>query len=242
MAAMVKGVEIEDLPALVRYLKGQIIKLGVKIKLGQEFHPSVIEEVRPDVVILAMGGVPARPDIPGINGHNVISGADLHRRLKRYLRFLGPKALRWLTRFWMPLGKRVVIIGGTIHGCELAEFLVKRGRRVTIVDAAEELGEDLVENTRTRLLWWFRKKGATLLTGVKCEAITAKGLTITNEAGQRQTIEADTIIPALPLAPNTGLLNSLEGKVPEIYAIGDGREPRLIIDAIADGSSIAHTI
>jgi 2,4-dienoyl-CoA reductase (NADPH2) len=242
MAAMVKGVEIEDLPALVRYLQGQIIKSGVKIRLGQEFHPSIIDEARPDVVILAMGGVPALPDIPGINEHNVISGADLHRRLKRYLRFLGPKVLRWLTRFWMPLGKRVIVVGGTIHGCELAEFLVKRGRKVTIVDTAAELGEDLVENTRTRLLWWFRKKGVPLLTGVKYEEITDKGLTITNEAGQRQTIEADTIIPAVPLTPNTELLKSLEGKVPEIYTIGDGREPRLIIDAIADGSRIAHVI
>jgi 2,4-dienoyl-CoA reductase (NADPH2) len=242
MAAMVKGIEIEDLPALSRYLQGQIVKAGVKIRLGQEFHPSIIDEARPDVVILAMGGVPALPDIPGINGHNVISGADLHRRLKRYLRFLGPKVLRWLTKFWMPLGKRVIVIGGTIHGCELAEFLVKRGRKVTIVDTAAELGEDLVENTRTRLLWWFRKKGVPLLTGVKYEEITDKGLTVTNEAGQRQTIEADTIIPAVPLTPNTELLKILEGKVPEIYTIGDGREPRLIIDAIADGSRIAHVI
>ena len=33
----------------------------------------------------------------------------------------------------MPIGKRVVIVGGAIQGCEPAEFLIKRGRKVTIV-------------------------------------------------------------------------------------------------------------
>ena len=34
----------------------------------------------------------------------------------------------------------MVIIGGGKQGCELAEFLVKRGRKVTIVDTADVLG------------------------------------------------------------------------------------------------------
>jgi 2,4-dienoyl-CoA reductase (NADPH2) len=242
MAALVKGFEIEDLPALMRYLKRQITKLDVKIRLGKEVNPSVIEETKPDVVILATGGIPTIPEIPGINRHNVVSSADLHRSLKIYLRFLGPRVLRWLTKFWMPLGKNVVIIGGAIQACELAEFLVKRGRNVTIVDTTEALGEGLVPERKKRLLWWFRKKGVPMMTEVKYEEITDKGLTIITKEGKRQTIAADTIVPALPLTPNTELLKSLEGKVYEIYAIGDGKEPRLIPDAIADGWQIAQTI
>jgi 2,4-dienoyl-CoA reductase (NADPH2) len=242
MAAVVKGLEIEDLPALVRYLKRQITKLGVKIRLGKEVSPSVVEEIKPDVVILATGGIPTLPDIPGINGRNVVSTIKLHRSLKIYLRFLGPRFLRWLTKFWMPLGKNVVIIGGAIQGCELAEFLVKRDRKVTIVDTAEEMGEGLVANTKTRLFWWLFKRGVTMMTEVKYEEITDKGLTIITKEGKRQTIEADSIVPAIPLTPNTELLQSLEEKAPEIYPIGDCREPRLIIDAIADGSRIAHAI
>jgi 2,4-dienoyl-CoA reductase (NADPH2) len=242
LAAVVKGTEIEDLPALVRYLKRQIIKLGVKIRLGKEINPSVIEKTKPDVVILATGGIPTLPDIPGINSRSVLSSTNLHRSLKIYLRFLGPRVLRWLTKFWMPLGKNVVIIGGAIQGCELAEFLVKRGRKVTIVDTAEEMGEGLVGNTKTRLLWWFSKKGVTMMTGVKYEEITDKGLTIITKEGKRQTIPANTIVPAIPLTPNSELLKSLEGKAPEIYPIGDCKEPQLILDAIADGSRIAHVI
>ena len=242
VAAVVKGLEIEDLPAIIRYLEHQITKLGVKIRLGKEVALSVIEEIKPDVVILATGGVPAVPEIPGIKRRNVVSSADLHRRLKFFLRFLGPRILRWLTRFWMPIGKRVVIIGGGIQGCELGEFLVKRGRKVTIVDTAEALGEGMVDVLRSYLFMWFQKRGVTMMSGVKYVEITDKGLAIITKEGSRQTIEADSIIIAMPLAPDTRLLKSLEGKAPEIYAIGDCREPLLIVDAIANGWCIARAI
>lgn len=240
LAALVKGVELEDLPALVRYLKTQITKLGVKINLGKEFNPSVIDGIQPDVLIIAAGGIPTVPEIPGINRHHVVSNADLHRKVKGYLRFFGPKFLRWLTKFWMPLGGRVVIIGGAMQGCELAEFLTKRGRKVTIVETADELGDGLLEVLKPPLFSWLAKKGVTMMTGVKYEEITEKGLTVITKEGKRQTVEADTIVTALPLTPNTELFRSLEGKVPEIYFIGDCRQPQLIVDAVADGWRIGR--
>jgi len=242
MAAMVKGLEIENLPALVRYLEGQITKLGVKIKTGKEFDLSLIGEVKPDVVILAAGGIHAIPKIPGIDRRNVIRSSDLYKRLSTLLRFLSPGALRWLTKFWMPVGKKVVVIGGQVAACQLAEYLVKRGRKVTIVDADPTLGEGLIPERRNRLFYWFRKKGVTMMTGVKYEEITKQGLTITTKEGNRLTLQADTIIPAIPLMPNTDLLKTLQGKVPEIYLIGDCKEPRMIPEAITDGWKIANTI
>jgi 2,4-dienoyl-CoA reductase (NADPH2) len=143
----------------------------------------------------------------------------------------------------MPMGKRVVIIGGSKHGCELAEFLVKRGRKVTIVDTAGMLGEGMFFHLRGALFRWFKKKGVTLIPGVKeYVEITDRGLTIINAAGEKQTVEADSIVPALPLAPDTSLLKTLKGKIPEIYAIGDCQEPRQIVDAIADGSRIGRML
>ena len=126
-------------------------------------------------------------------------------------------------------------MGGAIQGIELAEFLIKRGRKVTIVHTAETLGELMPIRNRIKLLKWLPQKGVTLLGEVKYEEITDKGLIITTKEGKRQTIEADTVVTALPLKPDNGLLKLLEGKVPQIYSIGDCNEPRLIIHAIADG-------
>ncbi len=76
IAALVKGTELEDLPAMIKYFKRQLKKLGVKIVLGKSITPEVIGKIRPDAVIIAGGGKPAVPDIPGINRANVVSSAD----------------------------------------------------------------------------------------------------------------------------------------------------------------------
>jgi 2,4-dienoyl-CoA reductase (NADPH2) len=243
IAALVKGTELEDLPLMVRYFRRQLKNLGVWMKLGEEFSPATIEAVKPDAVILANGGLPTVPDIPGIEGPNVVSSADLHKKLKFYLRFLSPQVLRWLTRFYLPVGKRVVIIGGSLHGCELGEFLAKRGRQVTIVEKSERLGEGMVDVIQAYLFGWFRRKGVTLIGGVKeYVEITGRGLTIITKDSETQTLEADTIVPALPLTPDMKLYESLKGKVPEVYAAGDCREPLLIADAISAGMQAARDI
>ncbi len=243
MAAMVKGTEIEDLPAFVRYFKRQITGLGVKINLGEEVTPPTIEELKPDAVILATGGMAVIPGIPGVYGRNVVNGAVLHQRLKMFLKFFPPETLRWLTHFYLPVGKRVIVIGGGIQGCEVGEFFTKRGRKVTIVEKADNLGEGMVDVALGYLLTWFKEKGVATISGVKeYVEITGKGLTIVTREGERKTIEADTIVTALPLMKNTDLLEKLQGKVPELYAVGDCREPLLIADAVADGSRTARAI
>ncbi|MBN2569373.1 MAG: FAD-dependent oxidoreductase, partial [Deltaproteobacteria bacterium] len=222
LAAMIKGPHPEDLPLLIDYLEGQIRKLGVRIELGKEADLSVVERLKPDVVFVAAGGLPTTPEIPGIDRSNVISGGELHRRLKVFSRFFGPYTLRWLSKFYMPIGKRVVVIGGALQGCELGEFLTKRGRKVTIVEKADQLGDGMAAVFREHLMVWFEKKGVTMLSGVReYVEITDKGLTIVDKEGKKQTIEADTIVPALPLTPNMALFEALQKKVPEVYAIGD---------------------
>jgi pyruvate/2-oxoglutarate dehydrogenase complex dihydrolipoamide dehydrogenase (E3) component len=142
----------------------------------------------------------------------------------------------------MPVGRNVVVIGGAIQGAELAEFLVKRGRKVTIVAGDEDIGEGLPRRKQQRLVDWLKEKRVKIITHVKYEEITDQGLVITTKDGVKQTIAADTITPASPFTPNTELFEALKGKISEIHLIGDGQEPRLIIDAIADGWRIAKTI
>jgi len=242
LAALIKGVELEDLPGMVRYLKIQLEKLGVKTELGKEVDSSIIEKIKPDVIIVATGGMLTFPEIPGINNKNVVTTPALHRQVKPFLRLFGPRMLGWLTKFWLPIGKKVVIIGSGLHGCETAEFLVKRGRKVTIVDTAEALGEGMIDFRLGLVLEWFDKKGVTTINGVKSMEITDQGVVITTKQGDKQTIEADSIIPTAPLKPNTGLFKSLKGKASKVYAIGDCKEPRMIVDAIADSWRIANTI
>jgi len=91
-------------------------------------------------------------------------------------------------------------------------------------------------------LRWVADKGVTMMTGVTFEEINDKGLIITTAEGKKQSLQADTVVIALPLVPDTELFQNLAGKTPEIYTIGDCWEPNQITQAIADGSRIAHSI
>ena len=78
--------------------------------------------------------------------------------------------------------------------------------------------------------------------GAKYVEITDKGLTVINKEDQRMTIEADSIVTAIPFKPNIEDPIALKGKVLEIYAVGDCNQPQLIVDAIADGYRVARSL
>jgi 2,4-dienoyl-CoA reductase (NADPH2) len=242
MAAMVKDVEIDDLLNLVKYFKTQMAKEGIAVNLKKKVGGAEIEAFKPDVLLLAAGALPSQLEIPGSERSSVISSAKLLKQLRFFMRFFGAKALQKLTKIWMPIGKRVVIVGGAIHGCETAEFLIKRGRKVTIVHNGKSLGDGIPIEDQMRFFPWLDKKGIARYTEAKYEEVTEKGLVITTKEGEKKALEADTIVVTLPYLPNNDIVKSLEGKAPEIYVIGSCGEPGLIVNAIADGAKIGHKI
>ena len=80
--------------------------------------------------------------------------------LKAALKVLTPAQIAEALGLWMPVGKSVVVMGGTLHGCELAEFLTKKGRRVVIAhDGPEaELGDGMTVDDLESLWPWFKQK------------------------------------------------------------------------------------
>ncbi len=240
--ALLKDLEVNDIMDLIHYFRIQFNKLGVKIKLGETVTASAISGFNPNVVIVAAGGKETIPSISGLEKTKVLRWSVLQRKLRFWLSFLNPRSLEKLTKIWVPIGKKVVIIGGRIHGCELAEFLVKRGRQVTIVDSANAPGEGMTGDDKFQLFPWFDKKGVKTYFDIKYDTITDTAVEVTTKEGQKLILEADSVITALPLQPNTDLMNKLKGKVDEVYFIGDCREPGGIPNAIADGAILGNSI
>jgi len=201
-----------------------------------------LAEEKPDVLIVGTGPSHDSLKIPGIERSDVKTSASFHKQLKFYLKLFSPQMLEKLTKLWMPVGKRVVIIGGAIHGCETAEFLVKRRRQVTIVHSGEVLGEGIPIEDQLRLFPWFDKKGVIRYTGVKYEKITDEGLTITTKEGGKQTLKADTFIVAIPMLDNKESIDKFKGKAKEVYAVGSCVKAGLIVDAILDGARIGYSV
>jgi len=117
--------------------------------------------------------------------------------------------------------------------------LVKRGRKVIIVDEGDEIGKGLPEILiKPRLIDWLEGKGVQIIKRAKLLEITGNGLNIQTEKEGKRFLEVDNVLTALPLMPNENMLKEFNGCAPEIHAIGDCKTPGLIVDAIHEGFKV----
>jgi 2,4-dienoyl-CoA reductase (NADPH2) len=243
IAALVKEVELDVLLDLIRWMKLQIKESGVKVRLKTVVTPNLVEREKPNAIVLAAGGTVKVPNIPGISKPNVM----MLTKLDNILFLVGPKLAAWATKvfpFLMPIGKRVVIMGGEHHACELAEFLTKRRRKVTIVNPGTVWADGMTADDKAFLWPWFKEKGVVFLEGAKFVEVVNEGLVIITKEGRTMTIEADTVIPSPVLKQNLEMIEKLKSTGIAIFPVGScfKPEPDLMVDAIYTGAQAGHQI
>ncbi|MBN2417981.1 MAG: FAD-dependent oxidoreductase [Deltaproteobacteria bacterium] len=230
--AMIRGRDVDyDVMIIADRLKNQITKLGVDIRLGEKFNPSMVSTLTPDVIILAAGGVRTVPAIPIIK-HNTAGVDDLYLQIKNDLDMIPPADLRKMGYYWKSIGKNVVILGGTIAGVGLAEYLTERGINVTIVDEGD------IYKTGSR-----KEHKVTKFPCATYGAVTETGMTFITKEGDTKNLEADKTIIATSPVPNIDLYKAFEGRAPEVYLVGmEDREPSTIMNAIGNAFRLAQEI
>lgn len=229
---------------LLNWLIREVEDSGADIRLGTEASPALLASLAPDEVIVATGAIRAMPDIPGNEHDHVLSGDDLRgmmfgetseaikRKTSLFTRLAtkvgaatGASAnidlVRKATHAWMPLGDRVVIVGGELVGLELAEFLTERGRKVTVVDEAEKFGAGLTVLRRMRLIPELEEHGVRLAQAARNVAIGKDAVTWTDAEGAAQQAPCDTVIVAKGARGDTRLADELRAAGHHVHVIGD---------------------
>jgi 2,4-dienoyl-CoA reductase-like NADH-dependent reductase (Old Yellow Enzyme family) len=250
---------------LIDYLEAQIRSLPIDLRLNQEVTPQLVKVLAPDIVLVAIG---ARRQVPAIRGADlphVFSGDDLRGLItggeggtaaeklafpQRAMVGLGSmlgisdsaSLLRKLSRRWMPVGKRVVIIGGRLVGIELAEFLSERGRTVTVLARNQKLGVELSLPRRWRILYELRERGVTMLTSVRVEEISENAVFYTMGDDVRHSAPADSVIIASGAIANHELAEELASVVPKVHVLGDCGGIGYIEGALMDAARVARMI
>ena len=221
----------QEMCKITKYLSSQAEKAGVAFSLNSEVTAEFVEQVKPDVVIIATGGAPCIPAIPGIEGDRVVSAQDL----------LADKVDL--------LPGKVMVIGGGMVGCETAEWIADRGDNpligctdVTIVEMVHDVALDLAPQNRALLMQRLREKGVKILTFTKVIAFLDDGVVVEKE-GQQETIHGiDKIILSLGVKPVDVLSDKIKTDETEVYVIGDAKAARKALDAIAEGAEIGRKI
>lgn len=212
----------DEIKALVKSLIARMQKAGVETKLNTEVGVKMVEEEKPDVVILATGALPIIPDIPGIHGDNVATAEEVLTGLKE-------------------VGKEVIIIGGGMVGCETAEFLARQGRKVTVVEMLGRIANDVVATYRPFFLSRLTKAGVRMETKAKVEEITDRGIRVSRD-GTVEFFGGDTVVLAVGFESDKRLAEELNHKVASLYLVGDSVEPRKIKEAIEEGFCVGMKI
>ena len=220
--------EKEALGTVRDYFLYQLEKKKDKARiLHQEGTLSVVAGLSPDVIISAVGSVPLIPNIAGvqegIRKKKVVTSRDV----------LSGKA---------KLGKKAVIIGGGMIGCELARYLVQKGQEVALVEILPELAMDCFYMIRKLLLQRVKTEGISVYTSVKEEKITEEGVEIVDSCGNRSLLGADLVVLSTGSVPNSAASRSLEGTAAEFYEAGDCREATKILEAIHGGYAAARNL
>ena len=238
------GLAYEPNERLMTWLRYQVEQSGAEIRLNTVATPDLLQLLEPDAVIVATGARRSMPEIPGAGRDNVFSGDDLRqlllgessetlrRKTSHFSRLLTKagaatgvtanlEIVRKASHAWMPLGHRVVIVGGELVGIELAEFLHERGRQVTVIEEAPRLGKGLTLVRRMRILQDLAEHGVALHADAKDVQIGENGVTFVDGAGHSQEITADTVIVARGATADTTLAEQLQAAGFRVLTVGD---------------------
>jgi 2,4-dienoyl-CoA reductase (NADPH2) len=263
--AQFASIAYEPNQGIVDWLKRQVGHSDITVKLGTKATPELLRSLNPDEVVVATGAVRSMPPIAGAERPNVFSGDDMRKLvLGQDLASLSDKVdiktrlalaagamtgltrdlglIRWASNSWMPLGKRVVIIGSELVALELAEFLAHRGRIVSVVDEAAKFGAGIQIVRRWRVLHEARELGVALLPCAQDIRIGDGAVAYVNPHGQERSIAADHVIVAKGAHGDLTLAEALKAAGFIVHTAGDCNGVGYIDGAMSSAAEVVQAI
>lgn len=207
---------------LYKYIEVKALQMknaGVDVRLNTKVTKELAEEISPDALIIATGGVPLIPAVTGIEKAIPADGLPDDRG---------------------NLGHKIVVIGGGLVGCETGLHLAMEGHEVTIVEMKEEIGEDANPRHKPLLLAELEKH-VVVMANTRALSITDEGLFCQTADGEIE-ITADTVICAAGRVPDGNVMESLVDCAPYVDAIGDCVKPSNVTQAVFRGHFAARDI
>ncbi len=193
----------------------RIARTDIELRLNTRVDKALVEELHPDVLLIAVGSEPFAVPVPGHDGENVVFGAYITPETK--------------------IGKRVVIIGGGFIGVEEAIALSHDGHEVTILEMLPELAREAGPMYKIGLFRQLKEsKNIRQALGMRCTKIDERGVYAAAADGTEQFFPCDTVVMAAGMRSRTAEVDALRPLVNEYYVIGDAARPGKIMNANRD--------
>ena len=213
-----------DITNMIRSYIHRCQKDGVEIKLNHEVTADFIKEENPDSVILATGSRTLVLPIEGIDNPSIIYGSDLLE---------GKRAA----------GKKVLVVGGGMVGCETAAFLGEQNHEVTVIEFRDTVGADVIHEHRVYLMKDFEEYGIGQITGAKVCRFFEDGVEYETADGEHHEARGyDSVVLSMGYRNYNPLEEQVKAIVPDTYVIGDAIRARRALDATKEAYDVASQI
>lgn len=203
-----------------------------------------------DKLVIATGGVPIRPPLPGIDLENVftirtlLDGIAIKKYIDDWNSFevcLGSPECLYINRFGnQRRAMRAVIVGGGYIGMEMCESLRKRGVEVAVIEKMDRVLGTMDEEITRTVEEKIQAEGVRLYKETAVEGFTGEKGRVRSVVTDKGEFDADLVLLAIGARPNTELAKSagialgvagaiqvneyLQTNVPDVYAAGDCAE------------------
>ena len=249
----------EEIVNVISFLENQIKKLNVNIELSKKVDTVTINKLKPDVVIAATGGVPLIPKITGIKEKNVVVAEDVFdNRVKvgKDVVIIGGGTIGCeIALHTAKMGAMdpevacFLLKNKVIDGDKAVELTSKGKRNITILEMKNKIGGRFGISTRWVIMKQIVDAGINSITGIKVKSMSTKSIKkkdkvcVTYEDDKKDIkIFADTVIIAAGYKSNQDPTRKLNGKIDELYRIGDCVEVRTALEAIHEGFEVGLRI
>ena len=213
-----------DITNMIRSYIHRCQKDGVKIVMNCEVTPELIKEEKPDSVIIATGSKTLILPIEGIDNPAIIHGSDL---------LDGKRAA----------GKKVLVVGGGMVGCETAAFLGEQEHDVTVIEFRDTVGADVIHEHRVYLMKVFEEYGIGQITGAKVCRFFEDGVEYETADGEHHEARGyDSVVLSMGYRNYNSLEEQVKAIVPDTYVIGDRIRARRALDATKEAYDVASQI
>jgi 2,4-dienoyl-CoA reductase-like NADH-dependent reductase (Old Yellow Enzyme family)/thioredoxin reductase len=206
------------------FLEEDLRRLGVQIELGHTVLSQDIDRLQYDAVVFAVGALPLIPNIPGIQGEKIRTSFEV------------------LKTEGEGLGERVVVIGGGEIGCEVAEYLEEKRKKVTIIEQMEEISLSMEPYSRRFFMERIFRTTIEIRTRQKVTKIQGNRVYLVDQEGKTSSLEFDHAVLCMGTVTNQTFTEALSGPNVENYSIGDCVNPKNIYQAISEGARIGRKI
>lgn len=213
----------EDDIALADWYTNELNRLGVHVHLNTELNEEEIKAMDYDTVILATG---SKPKVFSL-------GDDSHTYTAEQVLLKQKDA-----------GKKTVVVGGGLVGCETALWLAQNGIHVTIVEALDKVmavNGPLCAANKEMLEALLPFNGVEIITGAKVTEFANGEVKVDTKEGSK-TIMSDSVILSVGYKEENTLYNNLQFDIPDLYLLGDAKKVSNIMYAIWDAFEVANHI